>query len=421
MTGGLEAVKSIAKEQNKNLLIDTYASWCIPCKRMDKIFEQKKVGDFFNANYLTYRVNMDGPYGAAVKADYQVVFLPTIIIIGPDGEVKYKVDREMTADELISIGELALQPGIKIASDATGFRRNGELYPEGQTYTQAGAPAASKPVKKQPTSKPPKKKKKADVAAATTPSAAEAKIVHVLGKGEVPPPILREEAYFRLELMDDSHKATAKQYLATQKNWNTADNMRFVLDFVSSTDSEEYKHIIKNKARYEEVFGQRAIDQTLQVLVYRRLYKGIPRPDQQEVQRLYQQLGYENPRTMSYKYFISRYEADADYQNMYTTYMQYHQKVVVLDTVGLTDFTDYLSEHQEQYDNNQLKDAAAMVAQKYETTTPNINLKALEARLLVLAGECKKAKKVIKKATKAARKQELDTGVLADVVIACDA
>lgn len=419
MTGSLDGVRAVARDKNMNLLIDTYASWCIPCKRMDKIFDQKDVGDFFNDNYLTYRVNMDGPYGDAVKAEYQVVFLPTIIIIGPEGEVKYKVDREMTAEELISIGELALQPGIKIASDATGFRKNGELQPEGQVYTMAGSPAETAKAKKQAAPKPVKKSKQKKEVAAVAP-VDEGKIVHVLAKGEVPPPILRQEAYSRLELMDGSHKAAAAKYLATQSNWDTEENMRFILDFVHTTDSREYQHIIQHKAKYEDFFSKKTVDNTLQILAYRRLYKGIPRPDKDEVQQLYTELGYPNPRTMCYTYFINRYKAEEAHDKVYETYMYYHKKVVVLDTAALENFTEYLSDYKAAYTHSQLEATAALIAQK-STIAGNLSLTALQARVLVLAGQCKKAKRLIKKATKAARKQEKDTTVLEQVAIVCDA
>jgi len=81
---------------------------------------------------------MDGPYGDEVRSQYEVVFLPTIIIVGPDGTVKYKVDREMSADELLSVGQLALRNDIQIVSDATAIRRNGEAAPRRNTSTDTG-------------------------------------------------------------------------------------------------------------------------------------------------------------------------------------------------------------------------------------------------------------------------------------------
>ncbi len=49
-----------AKKENKIVFIDAYASWCGPCKMMEKnIFTQKAVGDYYNANFVNARIDME--------------------------------------------------------------------------------------------------------------------------------------------------------------------------------------------------------------------------------------------------------------------------------------------------------------------------------------------------------------------------
>ena len=46
-----EAVKT-AKAQNKNVLVDFGASWCVWCKRLDAMIESPEVGKLFADNYV---------------------------------------------------------------------------------------------------------------------------------------------------------------------------------------------------------------------------------------------------------------------------------------------------------------------------------------------------------------------------------
>jgi thiol-disulfide isomerase/thioredoxin len=51
---------SEAKASNKTIFIDAYATWCSPCKKMDReVFTEKAVTDYVNANFVAIRVQMD--------------------------------------------------------------------------------------------------------------------------------------------------------------------------------------------------------------------------------------------------------------------------------------------------------------------------------------------------------------------------
>ena len=42
-----------AKAENKIVFVDAYTTWCGPCKKMDaNTFPDKKVGDFYNKNFI---------------------------------------------------------------------------------------------------------------------------------------------------------------------------------------------------------------------------------------------------------------------------------------------------------------------------------------------------------------------------------
>ena len=91
-------IKEKAKKENKYIFVDIYTTWCGPCREMDRdIFSQKKVGDYFNANFINVKVQMDSTandnsqikkwYHDAklIKQEYQVNIYPTYLFLNPEG------------------------------------------------------------------------------------------------------------------------------------------------------------------------------------------------------------------------------------------------------------------------------------------------------------------------------------------------
>ena len=318
--GSLNAILSIAKDEKKNVFIDTYADWCQPCKRMEKKFKDKDVSLFFNEHFVNYRVNMQDPIKAnQLRKRYDIVFLPTMLIVDPNGVIKYQVDRELTTSELLNMAQKSLDPSSYHISESTAVRRNTNQ----SVVTAAPSPY---PIKNSPPT-PPKKleeektaKKKSNSTATTSKATNRAKVLDgyetvddssekiltVLAAGGVPPEILLQESYLRLEFMDGSHKQTAKEYLSTQENWDTEINRKFILDFVNNASSPEYDFIISNKDKFNDQFGTKAVNKTLEIITYRALHNAVPRPSLEESIELYTKLGGDEPKKQAYNYYVSR-------------------------------------------------------------------------------------------------------------------
>ena len=87
----LEDALALAKKEDKNLFIETYASYCVPCKKLEKEFRKPDVANYFNEHFINVRVNMERsnrakPYQNA----YQVVFLPTLVFANKHGHQTLK-------------------------------------------------------------------------------------------------------------------------------------------------------------------------------------------------------------------------------------------------------------------------------------------------------------------------------------------
>lgn len=87
-----EQILTRAKQENKYVFIDFYATWCGPCKRMDeKTFTDAKVQGLLNSMIAADWDAEKDPHLAIAKK-YKVSAYPTLLVIGPDGN---EVDRHL--------------------------------------------------------------------------------------------------------------------------------------------------------------------------------------------------------------------------------------------------------------------------------------------------------------------------------------
>ncbi|WP_207425646.1 thioredoxin family protein [Pedobacter sp. SYSU D00535] len=116
-------VKAKAKAENKYIFLDAYTTWCGPCIMMAKeIFPLKEVGDFYNANFINVKVQLDETAkdseevkkwrsDAKYLADtYSIRAYPTYLFFNPDGEVVHRAVGSSPGEVFISKGKDALDP-----------------------------------------------------------------------------------------------------------------------------------------------------------------------------------------------------------------------------------------------------------------------------------------------------------------------
>lgn len=246
-----------AKIENKLVFIDAYASYCGPCKIMDNAFKNPSVVSYFNKNFINIKVDMEGANGPEYKNAFQIVFLPTMVFLNPEGKELSKIDNVISTNELLSIA--------RFREDK--FRNHTSPVSIKQTPNTSSSKTSS-------VVKPSIETKNSNE-----------KILYVLGE-DLPPPILREEAYFRMQLMDGSHLEKAKEYLETQTNWSTRENIRFIFDFLHSCKSEMFNHFVENRELYNNFIGKKEVDRSLFILIKKELIRAFPKPTNEEKSKL---------------------------------------------------------------------------------------------------------------------------------------
>jgi len=97
-----------AKKQNKPIFVDAYTTWCGPCKWMNaQVFTDKKVGEFYNANFINYRIDTEKGEGVTFAKNHGVKAFPTLIFFDKNEKEIKRIIGAKPADQFINAGKKA--------------------------------------------------------------------------------------------------------------------------------------------------------------------------------------------------------------------------------------------------------------------------------------------------------------------------
>ncbi len=213
MQGSWKEILAEAGRQDKIVFVDAYTTWCGPCKMMDRnTFSQKEVGDFFNANFINAKIDMEKGEGPSLAQEYSVRAYPTFLFVDSEGQLVHRTLGYQEASMFIQNAKAALDPERRMSSMSARY---------------AG--------------------------------------------GDRSPEFLRRYTEARAGMMDGSHLKIAEEYIKTQKDWNTEENMEFIFQYAEDTDSPMFDYIFKNRAKFEDAFGAEMVRSKIQESGFRKV------------------------------------------------------------------------------------------------------------------------------------------------------
>ncbi len=110
--GSFKEAIAKAKSEGKMIMIDSYTSWCAPCKQMKNMLENdKKLSNFLDENFVCLSINIEKGEGPKLKRKYPHGTFPTLLFIKSNGQLKNKFVGlpNYGATELLNFARIVLQ------------------------------------------------------------------------------------------------------------------------------------------------------------------------------------------------------------------------------------------------------------------------------------------------------------------------
>ena len=198
--GSWEEALLEAKQQEKVIFVDAYAIWCGPCKRMAaNVFTHERVGEFYNQNFINVKMDMERGEGLTFRQKYPVAAFPTLFYIDYTGDVVLQVKGARNVEDFIALGRQAL--GKVDRSEVFA-----KAYDEGDRD-----------------------------------------------------PVLVYNYVKALNQAGKSSLKIANDYLRSQDDLSTEQNLRFILEATTAADSRIFSLLIEYRKPIEQLEGRQAV------------------------------------------------------------------------------------------------------------------------------------------------------------------
>src|SRR5438067_9953938 len=108
-----------ARQENKMIFIDVYATWCTYCRQMDaNTFSLPEVGDYHNEHFINLRYDVLKADGIAIRNSYRLLGFPTFLYLDPQGMVVKKTVGYQSKEQLLQNSQAAFSLLFKPVMDS---------------------------------------------------------------------------------------------------------------------------------------------------------------------------------------------------------------------------------------------------------------------------------------------------------------
>ena len=106
-----EKLTKKAAAEDKLIVVDMTATWCYWCKVMDKkVFSKKKVGEYYNANFISTKLYDTHEMGSKFASEYSVGGFPTLLFLNSEGKLVHKIEGAVVdVNDFLSESEKAVK------------------------------------------------------------------------------------------------------------------------------------------------------------------------------------------------------------------------------------------------------------------------------------------------------------------------
>lgn len=234
--GSWDEALAKAQAEDKLIFVDAYASWCGPCKAMARnVFPVAEVGHFYNRNFINMKFDMEKAESIDFRKTHRVSAYPTLLFINADNEVVYRSVGGKQVKSLIGAGNAALTKMDDVDAYAERWR-SGER---------------------------------------------DAKLALKYLRG-----LVRQQR---------PHAKVANDYLRSQPDLSTEDNLRILLIAATQADGYSFDQLIKNKAAAVALVGQRAYDDRVRRAIDATLAKAVEFKDEELLAETAKKLAKQDP------------------------------------------------------------------------------------------------------------------------------
>lgn len=136
-----EQLKKKAAQEDKFIFIDAYASWCGPCKQMDRdVYPTESIGEFVNEHFLVVKVQMDTSkndntlvkqqyaMAARISKEYKVDAFPTYLFFSPEGKIIHRESGYKTPEQFLALVKDAANPTKQLYTILNEYRQGKKNY-----------------------------------------------------------------------------------------------------------------------------------------------------------------------------------------------------------------------------------------------------------------------------------------------------